>query len=329
MRRAAHGQAGFTLIEVLAAVLLTGIVITGAVAFQINLSNATQVATEATRETRQAVGVLDRLARELESAYLIVKPEETDPLEHPWLFVAEDRNPGDGADRLKFSSRGLRPRGTDQPVGDLGIVVYMLEAGEDDNYELLRWSRPGLPDRLDRDFPSPNDDGVFVVATGLAHFGLRFSDDQGAWVDEWDSSTLVESGELPVSVEIAVALADPDGLDGDGFETEPMLYRRQVILPVRPIDLVAQIQGRDALEGGEGDGEGDDEDGEGDGDGEGGGPGQSDHARLRRCLDDNRGSILAAGLPQEVFDSYYNAPAGSPEVTQALSLLQSRGENCP
>ena len=54
-------RSGFTLIEVLAAVFLTSIVIASAVAFYINLSDATRVASQRTREGRHAVSGVPRV----------------------------------------------------------------------------------------------------------------------------------------------------------------------------------------------------------------------------------------------------------------------------
>jgi hypothetical protein len=61
-------------------------------------------------------------------------------------------------------------------------------------------------------------------------------------VESWDSSQLVESSELPVAVEIEVALV-PHGeaADGDELAKEPVLYARRVLLPMRPLDLAALL----------------------------------------------------------------------------------------
>ena len=82
---------GFTLIEVLAAVFLTAVVMTIAITFFTDLSDATDAATRKARRGRQALAVVDRVARDLEAAYLRTKPEEVDPLFHPWFFVGTNR----------------------------------------------------------------------------------------------------------------------------------------------------------------------------------------------------------------------------------------------
>ena len=57
-------HAAFTLIEVLAVVLLTGIVISIALSFYLDLSRASNRAAEQTRGTRRAATLLDRIARD-------------------------------------------------------------------------------------------------------------------------------------------------------------------------------------------------------------------------------------------------------------------------
>jgi type II secretory pathway pseudopilin PulG len=254
-------QAAFTLIEVLGVLLLLGIVITAAVSFYIDLSNAVEAATAKTRDGRRAAAVLDRVARDLEAAYLVVKPDDKDPLDHPWLFLAEDRHSSRGADRLKFVTRNTLTRDSRAHVTDLAVVGYQLRPADDESYDLLRWTTPGLPEALDRSFPGAEDEGVFVMAEGVASFSTRFLREDGQWTGEWDSSTVVESSELPLVVEIQLALATPPAED---FEAEePEIYKRRIPLPVRPIDLQAQIAGPGALAGGEEDEEEEDEEEEG------------------------------------------------------------------
>lgn len=258
-------QAGFTLIEILAVVFLTSIVLTVAVGFYVNLSRASQAANDHVRAGRHAVAVLDRVARDLEAARLVVKPGEVDPIEFPWLFYAERRGAGPGADALKFTMRGNRPAGSVAHESDLAVVAYVTRETPD-GLELWRWSSPRLPERRDRDLPRPEDDGTVLLAEGLAGFGVRWLDEDGQWSEAWDSSLLDRSSQLPVAAEITVAVpaerpatARDDLLPG---EAPQEIHRRQVLLPVRPIDLVALLQGPGEEEaGGEEDqaGEGDED----------------------------------------------------------------------
>ena len=116
------------------------------------------------------------------------------------------------------------------------MVAFVLRESEDtEGYELLRWSSPSLPESLDRDFPLEGDPDALILAKGIHHFALRFLDEAGEWVSEWDSSQLLDSSALPLVVEIEVAMAPLD--DRLPEEAEELIYRRRVFLPVRPLDL--------------------------------------------------------------------------------------------
>jgi type II secretory pathway component PulJ len=252
-RGLARGNGGFTLFELLAAVFLTALVIGVAVTFYVRLSDASAVAAEQMRDGRRAAAILDRVARDLEGAYLVRKPEEVDPLDHPWVFLAEGRL-GSGSDRLKFVTRSHRPRGSDQPTSDFLMVAYETREAEDGTLELWRWTSPRLPESLDRTFPTPEDPASQLLAEGLSSFSVRFLDESAEWVETWDSSLILESGELPVAAEIEMALASEEPADGDAFAEEDggRLYARRVLIPVRPLDLAALIRGEEGAPSGEG-----------------------------------------------------------------------------
>lgn len=247
-----RSQRGFTLIEMLAVVFLTAVVLTVAIDFYLDLSRASNAAVEKTRHVRRAAVLLDRVARDLESAVLIKKPADTDPLAHPWLFLAEADDPTAGAERVKFVSRGRQPRDSQRPESDLEMVAWMLVAGDDGDLALRRWSAPQLPDRLDRSFPPLEESER--VADGLASFGIRLLGDDGQWVGRWDSSQLAGSSELPTAAEISVAFLP----EIEGQEEEPAFVRR-VLLPMRPLDLEKMLaaNGEAAGQPTEGDQDGD------------------------------------------------------------------------
>jgi prepilin-type N-terminal cleavage/methylation domain-containing protein len=245
--RSARGLQGFTLVEILAVMFLTALVMTAAADFYVDLSHKSNLATQLLRDARRSVALLDRLSRDLQGAMLLVKPEEMDPLEHPWIFLAE-RGSGEGADRVKFVTRSHRPRGSAEHESNLAVMAFVTVPGDDGTSMLLRSVTPRLPEALDRDFPR-NETEADVLAEGLARFEMRFQTEEGEWTDEFDSSSLVYSGQLPVAVEIKLAFA----VEGeDGLLEEGELYERQVPLPMRPIDLEALLEEE----------EGSDEDGE-------------------------------------------------------------------
>ncbi len=241
-------RAGFSLIEVLAVVLLTSIVIGVALNHYVDLSRASQRAMEPTRGIRRATAILDRIARDFESTVLVVKEPEMDPLDHPWIFLGESRHSDAGADHLKFVTRGHQPRRTAAHESDLEVVAYSLRRAEEGNFELMRWSSPRLPESLDREIPNDESQGAVLLAGDVASFGVQFIDELGGQTSSWDSSQLSESSELPLAVEIEVALLDPEG-DPDA---EPQPYSRRVILPVRPLEMQELLDPNSLVSGGEG-----------------------------------------------------------------------------
>lgn len=237
---------GFTLIEVLAVVLLTGIVVGVALDFYLDLSRASNRAADVTRESRRSAAVLDRLARDFENAVFVHKPDALDPLAHPWVFLAESRGSALGADRVKFVTRGHDPSRSGRPESDLAVVTYSLRRGEEGGLELWRSEIPGLPDGLDREFPAPGSPGDVLFADGVGAFGMVFRDSAMQAKTSWDSSSLVDESELPQVVEIQLAMAEP----GEPASLDELpLQRRRVRLPVRPLDLQAMFDASGDEEG--------------------------------------------------------------------------------
>jgi type II secretory pathway component PulJ len=253
-------RAAFTLLEVLAVILLTAIVLGVALSYYVDLSRASTRAADGTRILRRATAVLDRVAHDYQRVVLVTKPAETDPNEHPWIFLGESRRDGSLSDRLKFVTRGHQPRTTATRESDLEVVAYSVREAEDgDSIEILRWSSPELPERLDREVPDDEEDGAVLLADGLAGFGVKFLDEASDSLPTWDSSQIAQSGQLPVAVEIQVALADPDDP-----EAEPETFSRRVLLPLRPLDLEELLDPNSAVGGGSGEDEEGEEGEEGD-----------------------------------------------------------------
>jgi prepilin-type N-terminal cleavage/methylation domain-containing protein len=244
---------GFTLLEVLAVIVATSVVMGVALSTYVNISRQITHATDTTRETRRAAAVLDYVARDLERVVLVEKPADLDPLDHPWIFLAEAKAGAAAADHLKFMTRGRLPRSSASPESDIEVVAYAVREGEDASLELWRWTSPRLPESLDRRVPDEESEGALLLAGGLAEFGVTFVDELGEESTTWDSSSLVQASQLPAAAEIRVALAHPDDP-----EAEPTRYRRRVLLPVRPLDFEELLDPTAAVGGGEKQDEGDD-----------------------------------------------------------------------
>jgi type II secretory pathway pseudopilin PulG len=248
MSAGAPQRGGFTLLETLAVVAITAFLVAAIVGIYIGIVNNTERATDATREVRVATAVLDRVARDLQGAYVLVRDEADDPLSHPWLFKAETRAGQLGADRVMFTTLSHSSRGrSDERAqsGGIATYAYWLEGDEEAGYDLVRSVQPRLPE--DHSFPSEQDEGAMVVAEGLESFSLHFLDDFGSWNEAWDSTALVDSSELPAVVEVRLSLPPP--LEGEELELLeefgetflPREYRRRVVLYQRPLTREAAL----------------------------------------------------------------------------------------
>lgn len=307
-------RAAFTLIEMMAVMLLLGILVSSVVNFYIDLSRQSNAAAAATRGSRRSVAALDRIARELESAILVIRPEGEDPLSHPWLFWAEREGRGDGADTLRFTTRGHRPRASAAYESDLAVIGYALREspdGPDRGSELMRWTSPRLPDGLERNVPRDEQDGAQVLIEGVTEFGLRFLSEDGEWKEEWDSST-VDSNLLPLAAEIRLALAE----DLEPEREARPAAQRQVVLALRPLDLQALLTADDQdAEGGEDDEEEDAESDEEEQD-------VQACITVNQCLASNPGLLNGTGVTPEM------AAAVGDQCASDFSSLGALPEDC-
>jgi hypothetical protein len=287
----------------MAVMVCMGLVLGAAISGYLDLSRSAEAAVESSRQEREATSVLDRMARDLEGAVLVVKRAGEDRLVHPWFFFAEADSETEGARRLKFVTRSHRPRTSEATQSDLATVSFLVEPGEDGLLELRRSIEPGLPEGLDDRFSFPRDEteGAQVLAEGLARFGMHFLTEDGDLVADFDSTGIVHSDQLPRAVRIALAFATA-GADGataeDALQGIESPYERQVLLPLRPIDLDEELgtgEEGPADEGGD-----DDEEAE-----------ASDGMTVQECLAANPSALEGLDLPKEVLESVRSQPVSS------------------
>ncbi|MFQ5515641.1 MAG: type II secretion system protein J [Myxococcota bacterium] len=223
--------AGFTLLEMLIAIGITALVVTVAIQVYLGLLQAQERALGNEGRTRAALVLLDRIASELSGTLLIVKPEDTDRLSHPYFFVGEDRVLGTAdADAIRFVT--LSPARPAAARGGAGVrmISYATEPRPGEGFNLLRAEEP-LPDGLDTRIRV--DEGQ-VVAEQLALFSLRFRDeDTGDWRDYWNSTDIARLDLLPASVEVRVRMLEQDA---SGEPVAGAEHTRVVELRIRPIE---------------------------------------------------------------------------------------------
>ena len=246
---------GFTLIEVIGAFFLT--IVLMFFVFGTFTENGRQraAATEMMRVESTSGAALAQVARDLEAALYVARPENRDARDHAWLFVAE--NSGElGARLLRFQTQNV-PRGNLGEHASTWVdVAYFLTEEEYDpdtvgfgsgpSYTLWRWRSVRPPTDATRRIPDENDPRSARVAEGLADFGVTFLDANGSAVDEWDSTVGTGETPLPTAAEIRVSLfEEPRGTEAaadDALLVPGRPRMRAVALAMnQPIDVAALV----------------------------------------------------------------------------------------
>ncbi|MCR9096777.1 MAG: type II secretion system GspH family protein [bacterium] len=247
--------AGFTLIEVMGAFLVTIVVMLFVIGTFRESGRQQEVALEKMRVETTASAALDLLAQDLEGALYLTRAESRDARDHPWLFLAEDVGEL-GARTLRFQTQNVARGNLGEHASTWVDVVYFLTEEEADpdspdvasgpSYTLWRWRSLRPPTDAARRLPNADDARSARVAQGLADFGATFADLEGNALDDWDSSLGTGEAPLPVATEIRLSLyeqARHGQDDGSGANLVPGRVRaRSVALPMnQPIDIAALV----------------------------------------------------------------------------------------
>ncbi len=222
---------GFTLLEVLVSLVISAIVLAGVYAsFSAVMDTRRRVETGAKIDMTARL-VLTRLAREIESAFLVKRAEDAPPESRYTVFSgSQSEMAGQPGDRLSFSTFAHAKRGVDANESDQSVIEYTTEenepgtmiagrAGTDPGREdggptvaLLRreWRRIPSPREAQRTEPR-----AIALADDIRGFRVRFRDAAGEWTDRWDSTEVRTLDVLPTAVEITLTLRDGSGHDRD------------------------------------------------------------------------------------------------------------------
>lgn len=224
---------GFTLLEVLLAMLLMGLVILAC----FSLYSSTAALQEETAESGEMMlqaqfafrtfesdirsawvtqlddemkkSIQQRMDAGVMGAVAAANQEETETEEdNGQLFVGEDGTHELGADDyVELITAAGNALG--EAKGDLVRARYYLMRNEEFPWrsELVRTSHPFLAPRLGGTDRSPGDDEFRVVARGVVGFDCRYKR-VTEWRDAWNSQ---QEGKWPVAVDVEITLQSKNG----------------------------------------------------------------------------------------------------------------------
>jgi general secretion pathway protein J len=166
-------NSGFTLLEVLIAVVLLGVLSAALYGSYFGVLKARDRASSGMESRRELGATLDRIRREVSSAQF----NRTDT-QHPLKFVVEDRdNFGIPASTLELTT--LAPPG--QNRSESGVVVVTYRMSEKDNKSILTLQERDL-------FSEETTIPAFPQMEQISSFLVECSSDGSKWVKTWDST---------------------------------------------------------------------------------------------------------------------------------------------
>ncbi len=231
----------FTIIELLLAVVLLGVLVTVVYSTFISSVNAGRRAVSVSTRYARVARVLEIMGRELESAFLAATYRGGSNAEPVTVFIGEDDTVfGRDADHLTFwtlAADYLLTGSGDADISEMAEISYYWEA-DYENDRLALWKRVDqLPDR------EHAHGGYRVrILDDIRSINIRYFDGR-EWLDRWDSR---ENYKLPQAVEIVLSVWDREGSEENPsfFTLEKVVILR---LAERKVGYEAQYRSGGAL----------------------------------------------------------------------------------
>ena len=200
---------GFTLIELMLAIVILGLVVTTVLASFNTVFSTTDALQSNSQIYEMAKNCLKQMSRDLESVYVaqppIYKPPEFDDPPNDYRIVGLSEETG-GTDfaKIRFTSRAHLPL-ENTTRGGVAEIVYYLQAKEDDSLVLKR---------SDNIYPYPEFEEKGsdpVLCEWVKSVAFKYYDAEGSEYEAWDSESDEYEYATPTAIEIQLEIADSGG----------------------------------------------------------------------------------------------------------------------
>lgn len=188
---------GFTLLEMLVAVFMVGLLMAGLYGAYTSNVETIQMARQQGDLSQTARIILDVMCRDLESAYL-----ETDP----GLLFENHEIGGRPADRIGFATLCGVASNKEAYHTDLKRVAYYCEENADGTGFVLYRSEEGL---AGKDLPMGKQTQELTRSATV--LDIAFEGQEGQRFDEWSAPDQGEENRFPPIVHIGLTLRDDSG----------------------------------------------------------------------------------------------------------------------
>jgi general secretion pathway protein J len=198
-------QHGFTLLEILIAVFIFGVVLSTIYSSYVGTSRVVNETEYQADIYSMARITLERMHEDLESVYVPQNPEPAESDEDNATgadFVGVDTEiDGRAADSLRFLSRAhIVFSEADQPSGTAQIEYYVEQSEEETCFVLYRSDTPELEE------PPSKGTGGLVLCEKLLSIDFTYYDAKGEEYDNWDSTAEAFKRKIPSMVSISLEL---------------------------------------------------------------------------------------------------------------------------
>jgi prepilin-type N-terminal cleavage/methylation domain-containing protein len=207
---------GFTLLEILIAVFILGVVFTTIYASYSGTLQVIRDLDDESRAYKMARITIDRLSRDLAAIQR---------LENSFFLQSEKITIGSRVfGSILFWSAAHLVFDEDEQPGNPAAISYFVRENSDGSFALWRSDVAGpLPS------PEKKNSGGLIICQNVQAFNLIFTDEGGSEFDSWDTSALTGSqkGKPPMFVIIELFLENEQDKD------KPFKFKTKLFLPVR------------------------------------------------------------------------------------------------
>jgi len=200
-----HFRSGFTLIEILIAIMIFATLITTVYASYTGTFRVIEDTETQAEIYRMARIAMERMLEDLESVYIQKGNQPASPegdRENPIQFLGEEREiMGRRADTLRFISRAhIDFSGKDPGFGATQIDYYVKESNDGEGFVLYRRDNP----RFTETSPFDEESGGLALCERLASVAFTYYGEDGAAFDSWDSAGEGMESKIPKAVSITL-----------------------------------------------------------------------------------------------------------------------------
>lgn len=212
---------GFTLVEILLAILIFGIVLTTIMSSFNVVFSSVDIIGENVSAHEMARNCINRIVSDLQAVHVTLPPEYVTPefgsTPEPHRFEGDtDDTSSKGFPTLRFVSLAHLPL-TETLPGGIAEIVYYVAEDEAGNHSLRRSDRISYEEPVER---SENDP---ILCENLKSLVFTYLDGEGEAHESWDSESEAFDYTTPRAVGIKLELGD---------ESSSFLFQTTITLPV-------------------------------------------------------------------------------------------------